>query len=110
MLRGEGKRTVIKRQLVLSKKATLHVHQSLFWTFLCRCFSRLQSETSSYTFYGGNVVSVHVHFFFTAAHFSSWWPLTFLIFSPPLQAFHVVLPTKNVSFSRSKELLFYLLP
>ena len=23
-----------------------------------------------------------------------WWPLAFLIFSPPLQNFHVVLPTK----------------
>ena len=32
-----------------------------------------------------------------------WWPLTFLIFSPPLQNFHVVLPTKNVSF------VFYLM-
>ena len=27
-----------------------------------------------------------------------WWPLGFLILSPPLQYFHVVLPTKNVSF------------
>ena len=36
-----------------------------------------------------------------------WWPLAFLIFSPPLQYFHVVLPTKKcllcffVSCSRS---------
>ena len=27
-----------------------------------------------------------------------WWPLAFLILSPPLQNFYVVLPTKNVSF------------
>ena len=27
-----------------------------------------------------------------------WWPLAFLILSPPLQNFHVVLPTKNVFF------------
>ena len=27
-----------------------------------------------------------------------WWPLGFLILSPPLPYFHVVLPTKNVSF------------
>ena len=38
-------------------------------------------------------------FFFTAAHFSlHWLPLAFLILSPPLQNFHVVLQTKNVSF------------
>ena len=29
---------------------------------------------------------------------SPWWPLVFLIFSLPLQIFHVVLPTKNISF------------
>ena len=44
-----------------------------FCTFLCRCFARLQRETSktflSYTFYRGNVVRVPVYFFFTAAHF-----------------------------------------
>ena len=45
--------------------------------------------------------------FFTAAHFTlHWWPLEFLIFSPPLQNFHVVLPTKKMSplsfISRSK--------
>ena len=26
-----------------------------------------------------------------------WWPLAFLILSPLLQSFHVVLPTKNMS-------------
>ena len=35
-----------------------------------------------------------------------WWPLSFLIFLPPLQNFHVVLPTKKMSplffISRSK--------
>ena len=41
---------------------------------LCRCFARLQRETSrnlfSYTFYGGNVVRVLVQFFFSLpAHF-----------------------------------------
>ena len=35
-------------------------------------------------------------FFFTAARsFSPWWPLALLIFSPPLQNFHVFLPTKK---------------
>ena len=41
----------------------------LFCTFLCRCFARLQLETSRNFFYGGNVVGALVHFFFTAAHF-----------------------------------------
>ena len=38
-----------------------------------------------------------------------WWPLGFLIFSPPLQNFHVVFPTRNESplffISRSRSLL-----
>ena len=28
-----------------------------------------------------------------------WWPPAFLIFPPPLQNFHIVLLTKNVSFA-----------
>ena len=36
--------------------------------------------------------------FFHCCSFSPSWPLAFLIFSPPLQNFHVVLPTKNVFF------------
>ena len=36
--------------------------------------------------------------FFTAAHFQlHWWPLAFLLLSPPLQYFHVVIPQKNLS-------------
>ena len=50
-------------------------------------------------FYGGNVVRVLVHFFSLSLILSlHWWRLAFLIFSPPLQNFHVVLLTKNVSF------------
>ena len=37
-------------------------------------------------------------FFFTVAHFHPWWPRAYLIFSPPLQNFHVVLPTKKRLF------------
>ena len=49
-----------------------------------------------YTFYGGNVVRVHVHFFSLPLIFTlHWWPLAFLILSPLLQYFHVVLPTKK---------------
>ena len=41
-----------------------------------------------------------------------WWPLGFLIFSPPLKNLHVVFPTKNESpsffISRSRSLLPFL--
>ena len=40
---------------------------------------------------------VFVHFFFHYRSFSPWWPLAFLIFSPPPQKFHVAPPTKSVS-------------
>ena len=56
----------------------------------------------SYTFYGGNVVRVLVHFFFTAAHFHlALVTASILILSPPLQNFYVVLPTKSRSRSLS---------
>ena len=42
---------------------------TLFYTFLCRCFTRLEGETSRNAFYGGNIVCVPVHLFFTATHF-----------------------------------------
>ena len=49
----------------------------------------------SYTFYGGNVVCVLDHFFFTAAHFHLALVAAYPIWSPPLQNFHVVLPAKK---------------
>ena len=53
----------------------------------------------SYTFNGGNVVRVLVHFFSLPLIFTlHWWPLAIPILSPPLQNFDVVLPVKNVSF------------
>ena len=74
MLSGEGKEKGENTAIgLISKKATLHVQHTFFCTFLCRCFARLQRETSrnflvSYTFHGGNNVRVLVHFLFTAAH------------------------------------------
>ena len=53
-------------------------------------------QALSCTFYGGNVVRFPVHFFSLPLIFTlHWWPLAFLILSPPLQNFHVVLPTKK---------------
>ena len=109
---GERWKTAIG---LISKKATLHVQHTFFYTCLCRCFARLQRETSrkllSYTFYGGDLLRVLVHglknlylqnvffflFFFSLPPIFTLhrWPLAFLILSPPLENFYVVLPTKK---------------
>ena len=59
-----GEKTTIG---LVSKKPTLHVQHTFFCTFLCRCFARLQRETSRNNFlvarfFGENVVCVLVHF------------------------------------------------
>ena len=84
-----------------------------FRAFLCRCFARLQRETSrtfSVTLLMREMSHVFSFTFFTAVHFHlafDWWPLAFFILLPPLQNFHVVLPTKKCLFfflSRSRSL------
>ena len=68
MLSGEGnagERWKTTRGLI-SKKATLHVQHTFFFTFLCRCFARLQLETSRNFLVTRFFRSL---FFFTAAHF-----------------------------------------
>ena len=70
-------------------------------TFLCRYFARLHRETSRNFLVTGVIEKIsHVFLFnfFQCRSFSPLWPLAFLIFSPPLQNFHVDLPTKNVYF------------
>ena len=96
---GERWKTTIG---LISKKATLHVqHTFFFCTFLWCCFARLQRETSRnflVTSFLEEMSYVSRSLFFTAAHFQlHWWPLAFLLLSPPLQYFHVVIPQKNVS-------------
>ena len=99
MLSGEG--------LTSKKKATLHVQLTFFPIFLCRCLARLQRETSRNFLVASFIEGMSYMFSFTFFLFIyllplifilQWWPLAFLILSPPLQNFHVVLPTKNVSF------------
>ena len=83
---------------LISKKATLHVQYTFFLHFF------------AVVLYGHNVKlpetpQLHVlrrkcrtcswSHFFHCHSFSPWWPLAFFIFSPPLQNFHVVLPTKK---------------
>ena len=79
-----------------------------FFQFLCRCFARLQHETSSelhpliktmsHVLTKYFVSCAPFCFFFHCRSFSPRWSLAFLIFSPPLYNFHVVVPVKFVSF------------
>ena len=69
-----------------------------FCTLLCLCFARLQRETSRKFMEEMSYV-----FAFTFFHCRSFSPCIvgrqhFSILSPPQQHFHVVLPTKSVSF------------
>ena len=93
---GERWKTTIG---LISKKATLHVQHTFLYISLplfCTTTTWNFQKLPSYTFYGGNVVRVPVHFFSLPLIFTlHWWPLAFLILSPPLQNFHVVLPTKK---------------
>ena len=102
MLSGEGnagerwknnsKSNQQKKQLCTCSTLFLYISLPLFCTTTTWNFQKLLS----YTFYGGNVVRVLVHFFSLPLIFTlHWWPLAFLILSPPLQNFHVVLPTKK---------------
>ena len=85
---------------------------TLFCTFLCRCFARLQRETSRNFLVTRFMEEMSYVFSFTFFSLPliftlHWWPLAFLILSP-LQNFHVVLPTKKCLLrffiSRSKSL------
>ena len=107
MLSGEGNAEERWKTTIglISKKKKLCTCSSLILYISLQSFCTRQRETSrnffnSCTFYGENVVRVLVHFFLLPLIFIlHWWPLAFLILSPPLQNFHVVLPTKKVSSS-----------
>ena len=94
-----------EKQLCTCSTLFLYNSLPLFCTTTTQNFQKLLR----YTFYGGNVVRVPVHFFSLPLNFTlHWWPLAFFILSPPLQNFHVVLPTKICLLcffiSRSKSL------
>ena len=87
-----------------SKKATcrcstlfLYISLSLFCKTTTWNSQKRLSYTRSQLLHGGNIVRVLVHFFFSLPFIFTlhWWPVAFLIFSPPLQNCHVVLPTKR---------------
>ena len=98
------KRTLNQQESNFARAAYFFVH---FFAVFLHDYNVKRPETSylSYNFNGENVVRVLFHFFFTPSLFHlgfDWWPLVFLILSPPLQNFDVVLPSKKVPF------LFYL--
>ena len=93
---GERWKTTIG---LISKRTTLHVQHTFLYISMplfCTTTTWNFQKLLRYTFNGGNVVRVLVHFFSLPLIFTlHWWPLAFLILSPPLQNFHVVLPTKK---------------
>ena len=111
---GEKQEQVLlaKKQLRTCSTLFLYISLPLFCTTATWNFQKLLS----YTFYEGNVVRVRVHFF-SLHSFSPcmyWWPLEFLILSPPLRNFSCCSSNKKMSplffISRSRSLLpfFYL--
>ena len=98
MLSGEGKaREQWKTTAgLISRKATLQVQHTFFvyffavvlqdymWNFLVTRFMEGMSYVLLFPFFSLPLIfTLH------------WWLLAFLILSPPLQNFHVVLPTKK---------------
>ena len=86
MLSGEGKEDGEKTTLgLLGKKETLYVKHTFFVHFICRCFARLQRETSRNFLVTRFMEEISYLFLFTLLFhyrsFSPWWPLAFLIFS-----------------------------
>ena len=70
MLSGEGNENGGKTTMGLISKKAAKKHT--FFTFLCRCFARLQRETSRnflVTRFMKKMSYLFLHFFFTAAHF-----------------------------------------
>ena len=110
MLGGEGNENSEKTTIgLIIKKETLHVQHTFFVQFL-PLFARLQRKTSRnfvVTRFMEEMSYVFLFTFFQCRSFSLWWPLAFLIFSPPLQHFHVVVPIPLFFISRSSSLLLF---
>ena len=102
MLSGEGNAREWRKTTIglISKKSNFARAAHFFCTFLCRCFARLQRETSRNFLVTRFMEEMSYVFSFTFFSLPliftlHWWPLAFLILLPPLQNFHVVLPTKK---------------
>ena len=103
MLSSEGNEKGEKKKKKTSNRANQQKSNfgraaHFFCTLLCRYFARLQRETSRnflVTRFMQEMSCVFLFIFFPCRSFSPWWALAFLIFPPPLQNFHVFLPTKK---------------
>ena len=116
MLSGEGNagewwKTTIG---LISKKATLHLqHTFLYISLPLFCTTTMWNfqKLLSFMFFEGKVICVHLHCFSLPLIFTlHWWLLAFLLSLPPLQNFHVVIPTKKCLLffiSRSRSLLLF---
>ena len=107
--RRQHRRTVENNKRSNQQKSNFASAAHFFCSFLCRCFARVQRETSRNFFMEKMSYVLSFTFFSLSLIFSlHWWPLSFLILSPPLQNFHVGLPTKKMSrlcfISRSRSL------
>ena len=97
MLSGEGiqRQKTMKNNNRSNQQKQLCTRSTLFFLhFFAVVLRRLELKT-----FRNFLVRVPVHFFSLPLIFTlHWWPLAFLILSPSLQNFNVVLPTKKVSF------------
>ena len=97
MLSGEGNKNGEKNSNRSNQQKNNFARAAHFFcTFLCRCFARLQRETSRHLLVRRFMQEMSYVFSFTFFSLPliftlHWWPLEFLILSPPLQNFHVVL-------------------
>ena len=101
MLSGEGiTRERWKTTIgLISKKGTFARAAHFFVHFFAVVLHEFNGKLPETFFYGENFVRVLVHFFSQPHIFFLYWcPIAFRILSPPLQNFHVIFPTKNVSF------------
>ena len=102
MLSGEGNARERWKTTIglISKQTTLHVQHTFFVHFFAVVLHDYNSklpetffmEEMSYVFSFTSHISLPLIF---SLH---WWPLAVPSLSPPLQNFHVVLPTKSISF------------
>ena len=97
-------RTVKNNIGLISKNVTLHVlHTSFFVHFFAVVLPEYNVKLPETSWL--HVLLEEMSYVFSFTFFSlpliftlHWWPLAFLILSPPLKSFRAALPTKNVSF------------
>ena len=101
MLSGEGNVNVEKTTIgIISKKSNFAHAAHFFVHFFAVVFARLQPETPRNLLVARFMEEMSYVFSFTLFSLPliftlHWWPLAFLIVSPPLQNFHVVLPAEK---------------